>query len=190
MVGCHDRKLLPNGQSLLLLVGRDRCRSSLCRITMIHQVIANYHARGHCRSTIHLYAQQLRDSSGLQNSGAGASQVWPTGLCRRGDTPGETIPEGLNRDEVIRLLATTEGDRTFDIRARAILMLLITYGLRAGEVSGLQLGDLDWEREMLRVRCPKPWVYGSLTLTHEASGRPSCAICARFVPSNLTERYS
>jgi site-specific recombinase XerD len=62
----------------------------------------------------------------------------------------------LNRDEVVRLLATTEGDRTFDIRARAILMLLITYGLRAGEVSGLQLDDLDWEREMLRVRCPKP----------------------------------
>jgi site-specific recombinase XerD len=62
----------------------------------------------------------------------------------------------LNRDEVVRLLATTEGDHTFDIRARAILMLLITYGLRAGEVSGLQLDDLDWEREMLRVRCPKP----------------------------------
>ncbi len=35
-------------------------------------------------------------------------------------------------------------------------MLLITCGLRAGEVSGLQLDDLDWEREMLRVRCPKP----------------------------------
>ena len=35
-------------------------------------------------------------------------------------------------------------------------MLLITYGLRAGEVSGLQLDDLDWQQEMLRVRCPKP----------------------------------
>ena len=35
-------------------------------------------------------------------------------------------------------------------------MLLITYGLRAGEVSGLQLDDLDWTREVLRVRCPKP----------------------------------
>jgi site-specific recombinase XerD len=70
--------------------------------------------------------------------------------------PGETIPKGLNRDEVIRLLATSEGGRLFDIRARAILMLLITYGLRAGEVSGLRVDDLDWEREMLRVRCPKP----------------------------------
>ena len=70
--------------------------------------------------------------------------------------PGEAIPKGLNRDEVIRLLATTEGDSPSDIRDRAILMLLITYGLRAGEVSGLQLDDLDWKQEMLRVRCPKP----------------------------------
>jgi site-specific recombinase XerD len=35
-------------------------------------------------------------------------------------------------------------------------MLLITYGLRASEVAGLQLDDLDWNREMLHVRCPKP----------------------------------
>ncbi len=34
-------------------------------------------------------------------------------------------------------------------------MLLITYGLRAGEVSGLQLDDLDWKRETLHVRCRK-----------------------------------
>ncbi|RWX59294.1 hypothetical protein EOA24_36485 [Mesorhizobium sp. M2A.F.Ca.ET.039.01.1.1] len=31
-------------------------------------------------------------------------------------------------------LATTDGDRPRDIRDRAVLMLLITYGLRAGEV--------------------------------------------------------
>ena len=78
------------------------------------------------------------------------------GSCRPGAIPAETIPKGLNRDEVIRLLATSEGDRPFDIRARAILMLLITYGLRAGEVSGLRVDDLEWEQEMLRVRCPKP----------------------------------
>jgi site-specific recombinase XerD len=125
-------------------------------ITMIDQVVANFHARGYCRSTIHLYAQQLRrffrhaEQQGWCKSGL-ADGIMPP---RR--YPGETIPKGLNRDEVIRLLAITEGDRTFDIRARAILMLLITYGLRVGEVSGLQLDDLDWERETLRVRCPKP----------------------------------
>ena len=35
-------------------------------------------------------------------------------------------------------------------------MLFVTYGLRAGEVAGLRLDDLDWENEIIRVRCPKP----------------------------------
>ena len=35
-------------------------------------------------------------------------------------------------------------------------MLLIAYGLRAGEVAGLRLDDLDWAEERLQVRCPKP----------------------------------
>ena len=70
--------------------------------------------------------------------------------------PDETIPKGLDRDEVLRLLATAEGDRPADIRDRAILMLLTACGLRAGEVAGLGLDDLDWHGQRLRVRCPKP----------------------------------
>lgn len=125
-------------------------------ITMIDQVIANFEARGYCRSTKHLYAQQLRRFFRYAEQQSWCKPGLAEGIMPPRRYPGETIPKGLNRDEVIRLLATTEGDRTFDIRARAILMLLITYGLRVGEVCGLQLDDLDWEREMLRVRCPKP----------------------------------
>ena len=61
----------------------------------------------------------------------------------------------LSRVDIQRLLATTDGDRLADKRDRAILMLLIVYGLRAGEVRGLQLDDLDWENESLRVHRPK-----------------------------------
>ena len=125
-------------------------------ITMIDEVIAGYHARGFRRSTIHLYAQQLRAFFRFAEQ-----QGWCTPGLAGGILPpqrhrGETIPKGLNRDEVLRLLATTEGARPVDIRARAVLMLLVTYGLRAGEVSALELDDLDWERERLQVRCPKP----------------------------------
>ena len=67
----------------------------------------------------------------------------------------EHVPAGLNRKNVLLLLATTEGDQAVDQRDRAILMLFIAYGLRAGEVSGLRLDDLDWENETLRVRRPK-----------------------------------
>ena len=56
--------------------------------------------------------------------------------------PGEPLPKGLDREEVLRLLATTEGGRPADVRDRAILMVLVVYGLRAGEVAGLRLDDL------------------------------------------------
>ena len=70
--------------------------------------------------------------------------------------PGKPLPKGLDRDKVLRLLATSEGDRPADVRDRAILMVLVAYGLRSGEVAGLRLDDLDWTEEILRVRCPKP----------------------------------
>ena len=44
-----------------------------------------------------------------------------------------------------RLLGSTEGDRPKDIRDRAIIMLLAVYGMRASEVRGLKVEDLDWE---------------------------------------------
>lgn len=124
-------------------------------INLIDQVIAGYHARGCSRSTVHLYAYQLRVFFRFAEEQGWCRQGLADGIMPPRRYRGEAIPKGLSRDEVIRLLATTEGERPFDIRARAILMLLITYGLRAGEVSGLQLDDLDWERETLRVRCRK-----------------------------------
>jgi site-specific recombinase XerD len=62
-----------------------------------------------------------------------------------------SLPLGPSWGDVQRLLAITEGDRRHNIRARAILMLLAVYGLRAGEVSHLQLEDFDWEHEVFRV---------------------------------------
>ena len=61
----------------------------------------------------------------------------------------------LSRSDIERLLATTDGDRPMDKRDRAILMLLVVYGLRAGEIRTLRLDDLDWENETLRVHRPK-----------------------------------
>ena len=65
------------------------------------------------------------------------------------------LPAGPSADEVRRLLETTAGDSAADLRDRAVLLLLSDYGLRAGEVRGLRLDDLDWEAETLRVRRSK-----------------------------------
>ena len=69
--------------------------------------------------------------------------------------PDRPVPKGFDRDEVERLLATTEGSTPADFRDRAVLTILATCGLRAGEVGGLRVEDIDWERDILRVFRPK-----------------------------------
>jgi site-specific recombinase XerD len=77
------------------------------------------------------------------------------------------VPRGLKREDVLRLLATSEGDRPVDKRDRAILLLFIAYGLRSSEVAGLQLDSLDWENEILRVRRSKSGRTHSYPLSRE-----------------------
>ena len=123
----------------------------------IDDAVAAEHGRGTwSRRTTHDYAQRLRpfflfaEARGWCRAGLAAGIMAPRFVAD------ETIPKGLRREDVLRLLASIEGDRAVDKRDRAILILFVTYGLRAGEVVGLRLDDLDWENEIIRVRCPKP----------------------------------
>jgi integrase/recombinase XerD len=67
----------------------------------------------------------------------------------------EGLPIGPPWPDVQRLIASTGGDSARDIRDRAILMLLATYGFRSGEVAGLCLEDVNWESEIISVSRPK-----------------------------------
>ena len=132
-------------------------RWSAVRMTDIDDVVAAEHRRGAwSRRTIHDYAQRLRafflfaEARGWCRAGLAAGIMAPRFMAD------ETVPKGLRREDVLRLLASVQGDRPVDKRDRAILMLFVAYGLRAGEVGGLRLDDLDWENEIIRVRCPKP----------------------------------
>lgn len=138
------------------LAGRGVSLSAI-RMTDIDDVIAGEHRRGAwSRRTMHDYAQRLRafflfaEARGWCRAGLAAGIMAPRFMAD------ETVPKGIKRDDALRLLASVRGDRPVDKRDRAILMLFIAYGLRAGEVSGLQLDDLDWENAIVRVRCPKP----------------------------------
>jgi site-specific recombinase XerD len=141
---------------------------SAVRMTDIDDVIAAEHKRGAwCRRTIHDYAQRLKaffrfaEARGWCASGLAAGIMAPRFLAD------ESVPKGLRREDVVRLLASVQGNRPVDKRDRAILMLFVAYGLRAGEVSGLRLDDLDWESEILEVRCPKPGRIHSWPLSQE-----------------------
>ena len=108
------------------------------------------------RRTIHDYAQRLRAFFLYAEARSWCRTGLAAGIMAPRFMADEIVPKGLRREDVLRLLASVQGDRPVDKRDRAILMLFVTYGLRAGEVAGLRLDDLDWENEIIRVRCPKP----------------------------------
>lgn len=132
-------------------------RLSAVTMTDIDDAVATEHARGVWgRRTRHDYAQRLRPFFLFAETRCWCRAGLAAGIVAPGFMADESVPKGLRREDVVRLLASVGGDRSVDKRDRALLMLFIGYGLRTGEVGGLRLDDLDWENAMLRVRCPKP----------------------------------
>jgi integrase/recombinase XerD len=115
------------------------------RITDIDDAISDKKACGTCgRRAMHDYAQRLRAFFRFAEASGWCTPSIAKGIMAPRFMQDESVPKGLKREDVLRLLATTEGDRPVDKRDRAILMLFIAYGLRAGEVGGLRLDDLVW----------------------------------------------
>ena len=125
-------------------------------IRQIDEAIAQKGNLDHCtRGSIKFYADSLRaffryaEAKGWCRSGLAAAIMAPTAYQH------ELIPSGPSWEVVQKLLASTTGHRPVDIRDRAMLMLFAVYGLRSEEVQGLQLEDLDWEREIIHISRPK-----------------------------------
>lgn len=62
-----------------------------------------------------------------------------------------SIPRSISWADVERMLAAVDRRSPVGKRDYAILLLLVTYGLRGREVAALTLDDVDWEHERLRV---------------------------------------
>jgi integrase/recombinase XerD len=62
-----------------------------------------------------------------------------------------TLPRYLDEDVIERLIESRSKKTLVGLRDRAILLLLARLALRAGDVRGLCLSDLDWARGQLRV---------------------------------------
>ncbi len=63
-----------------------------------------------------------------------------------------SLPKYLEPEEFAAVLATCDRRTTAGCRGYAVLVLLGRLGLRAGEVSRLQLGDIDWAAGEIVVR--------------------------------------
>jgi site-specific recombinase XerD len=61
------------------------------------------------------------------------------------------LPRAISWAEVRRMLEAVDRRTPLGKRDYAILLLLVTYGLRGCEVAGLKLDDIDWGRERLLI---------------------------------------
>jgi integrase len=61
------------------------------------------------------------------------------------------LPRGVGAEQVAALLAVCDPTTAIGARDRAVVMILVRLGLRAGEVARLNLDDIDWANGRLRV---------------------------------------
>jgi site-specific recombinase XerD len=62
------------------------------------------------------------------------------------------LPDAPKAAEIDAALAALEGEGLLALRNRALLELVYSAGLRSAEAVGLDLGDVDFEQELVRVR--------------------------------------
>jgi integrase/recombinase XerC len=112
--------------------------------------LAWLHEQGYARTTI---ARRLA-----------AVRSWCRFLCRqgtlatnpaaglRGPRQDKKLPHFIGRDEMRRLLEAPPGDTPLGRRDRALLEVLYSAGVRVGELTGLNVPDVDLEGGVITVR--------------------------------------
>ena len=91
-----------------------------------------------------------------------------------------SCPDYLSKEDVERLIAVCNPVTAEGSRDRAVLLLLVRLGLRAGDIVHLRQGDIDWEHGTLQVTgkgrrqslLPLPQDVGDAILNYVEHGRP------------------
>lgn len=105
----------------------------------------------------------------------------------------EGIPSVLSLNDIAAVLESARSDRSAaGLRDYAILRLLSTYGMRAGEITHLTLEDINWRTDVLRVRhhktggssdLPLLQPEGEALLEYLRDGRPDVDVREVFIRS-------
>ena len=102
------------------------------------------------------------------------------------------LPRGVADEVLAALLASCDAATLVGRRDLAVLTLLSRLGLRAGEIAGLRLDDVDWHRGELVVRgkgsrqdrLPVPVDVGEALAGYLSMGRPQAGSRALFLRVN------
>ncbi len=112
-------------------------------------------ARRFCRVTVRDSCSRLRSffrflqAIGRVNRNLASLVVAPR--VRWMEAPRRALPW----PDVQRLLRSVRRDRPAGLRDFAVLLMMITYGFGAAEVSSLRLDGIDWRAAVFRLRRPK-----------------------------------
>src|SRR5436305_2422124 len=79
------------------------------------------------------------------------------------------LPDAPSSAEIEQLLGALEGDGALAVRNRALVELVYSAGLRSAEAVGLDLGDVDFEQELVHVRRAKGGKERVIPLGEEAA---------------------
>ena len=120
-------------------------------LRVLRNWLANQQLRGRSRSTLARRASAVRVfTAWLHRTGRAATDA---GALLLSPKKGRTLPSVLRADEVEELIesAATQDEGPVGLRDVAMLELLYATGVRVGELVGLDLGDVDADRRVLRV---------------------------------------
>ena len=91
-----------------------------------------------------------------------------------------SLPRYISPDQVEHVIACCDVTKPAGLRDKAILLLLSRLALRAGDIVGLRLADIDWRNALVRVcgksrrqeALPLPQDVGDAILTYIEKSRP------------------
>jgi len=100
-----------------------------------------------------------------------------------------SLPRYLDAQQVARLVDSCRKDGQQGLRNRAIVLLLLRLGLRAGDIASIRADDIDWQEATLLVRgkgrrdvrLPLPQDAGDAVLDYIERARPQVAIDRVFL---------
>lgn len=107
-----------------------------------------------------------------------------------------SIPRAIGEKQVRQLLASIDRHTAIGRRDYAIILLLARLGLRSGEVTYLELEDIDWNVGQVNVRgkgdrqtaLPLPADVGAAIAAYLRHGRPRSTSCRVFLCSDAPIR--
>jgi integrase/recombinase XerD len=119
-------------------------------VSKIDSILAARVNEGHyVRASVQTYASSLRSFFRFAETRRWCAEGIAASIMAPRVFQQESLPSAPSWSEVQRLLGSMDSSTPSSIRDRAILMVLAVYGVRAGEVARLQLGDINWQEESI-----------------------------------------